>query len=123
MGHPALLVLGILCGRNQSLETLFRKSQESFGPVLRGFHLLLLGEVLLTCTPLFRVKVRRPSLFSLSFQQLPLGLKASLPNPHDNSFYVHVYNCTLVNPGAHCVKRGQVRSVWLCASVEGSLAR
>lgn len=36
MGHLALLVLWILCRRYQSLETLFRASQESFSPCLRN---------------------------------------------------------------------------------------
>lgn len=70
IGHPALLVLRILCRGYQSLETLFRASQESFSPCLRDFHSLLHTEVLLTC---FRVEVRRPCLFSFSFQQLLLS--------------------------------------------------
>lgn len=122
-GSPCIVGTWDSLWKESKLGDPLQKKPRVLRSCLRAFHLLLPGEVLLTCTPLFRVKVRRPSLFSLSFQQLPLSLRASLPNPHDNSFYVHVYNCTSVNPGAHCVKRGQVRSVWARASVEGSLAR
>lgn len=122
MSPPALLVLRILCGRYQSLETLFRASQESFSPCLKDFHLLLHREVLLTCTPLFRVKVRRPCLFSFSFSFHQLLLNTT-PKHKWPTFvitaYAHVYNCPLANPGAHCVKWGQVRSAWAGGSVDG----